>query len=152
LLAFAQVLDEKLVEIAQRFDTPLSSSGCLLATKKSSSCAYWQRWNHLHHLLPGKFHLLMAAVSQAMQQTPRAFSGRESQFKAAHYFFLRRQLGPQYLDLQFSSTIARLCAVSVPNEWARVPPIDDGATPCSLAGAFGFRAVSTRLILLPKFI
>jgi len=76
LLAFAQVLDEKLVEIAQRFDTPLYlvRAVCLLHRKKPSSCAYWQRWNNLHHLLPGKFHLLMAAVSQAMQQTPRACS------------------------------------------------------------------------------
>lgn len=53
LLAFAQVLDEKLVEIAQRFDTPLYlvRAVCLLQRKKPSSCAYWQRWNHLHHLL-----------------------------------------------------------------------------------------------------
>ncbi|MBV8887657.1 MAG: hypothetical protein JO235_27190 [Chroococcidiopsidaceae cyanobacterium CP_BM_RX_35] len=68
LLAFAQVLDQKLVEIAQRFDTPLYlvRAVCLLHRKKPSSCAYWQRWNHLHHLLSGKFHLLMAAVNQAL--------------------------------------------------------------------------------------
>jgi len=70
LLAFARVLDEKLVEIAQRFDTPLYLVRSACYKEKPSSCAYWQRWNHLHHLLPGKFHLLMAAVSQAMQQTP----------------------------------------------------------------------------------
>jgi hypothetical protein len=39
-------------------------------TEKPSSCAYWQGWNHLHHLLAGKFHLVMTAVSQALQQTP----------------------------------------------------------------------------------
>jgi len=102
LLAFAQVLDEKLVEIAQRFDTPLYlvRAVCLLHRKKPSSCAYWQRWNNLHHLLPGKFHLLMAAVSQAMQQTPRACSLVENlNSRLRNYFFLRRQLGPQYLDL-----------------------------------------------------
>jgi len=102
LLAFAKVLDEKLHEIAQRFDTPLYlvRAVCLLHRKKPSSCAYWQRWNHLHHLLAGKFHLLMAAVSQALQQTPRASSLVENlNSRLRNYFFLRRQLGPKYLDL-----------------------------------------------------
>ena len=55
LLAFAAVLDQKLAEIAQRFDTPLYlvRAVCLLHRKKPSSCAYWQRWHHLHHLLAG---------------------------------------------------------------------------------------------------
>ncbi len=102
LLAFAKVLDEKLVEIAQRFNTPLYlvRAVCLLHRKKPSSCAYWQRWNHLHHLLADKFHLLMAAVTQALQQTPRASSLVENlNSRLRNYFFLRRQLGPQYLSL-----------------------------------------------------
>jgi hypothetical protein len=102
LLAFAKVLDQKLLEIAQRFHTPvyLVRAVCLLHRKKPSSCAYWQRWNHLHHLLTGKFHLLMAAVTQAMQQIPRASSLVENlNSRLRNYFFLRRQLGPQYLDL-----------------------------------------------------
>ncbi len=102
LLAFAQVLDQKLVEIAERFDNPLYlvRAVCILHRKKPSSCAYWQRWNHLHHLLSGKFHLLMAAVTQVLQQTPRASSLVENlNSRLRNYFFLRRQLGPQYLDL-----------------------------------------------------
>lgn len=102
LLAFAAVLDQKLADIAQRFDTPLFlvRAVCLLHRKKPSSCAYWQRWNHLHHLLSGKFYLLIEAVSQAMQQTPRASSLVENlNSRLRNYFFLRRQLGPQYLDL-----------------------------------------------------
>ena len=102
LLAFAKVLDEKLLEIALRFDTPLYlvRAVCLLHRKKPSSCAYWQRWNHLHHRLSGKFHLLMAAVNQALQQTPRASSLVENlNSRLRNYFFLRRQLGPKYLDL-----------------------------------------------------
>jgi len=67
----------------------------------------------------------MAAVGDATNPKSQ-FSGRESQFKAAQ--LLRRQLGPSiWTYYSFSSTIARLCAVSVPNEWARVPPIDDRA-------------------------
>lgn len=102
LLAFAAVLDQKLAEIAQRFDTPLYlvRAVCLLHRKKPSSGAYWQRWNHLHHLLAGKFHLLMAAVNQALQQTPRASSLVENlNSRLRNYFFLRRQLGQEYLSL-----------------------------------------------------
>lgn len=102
LLAFARVLDQKLADIAQSFDTPLYlvRAVCLLHRKKPSSTAYWQRWNHLHHLLPGKFHLLIEAVNQAMKQTPRASSLVENlNSRLRNYFFLRRQLGPQYLDL-----------------------------------------------------
>ena len=102
LLAFALVLDEQLAEIAQRFETPLYlvRAVCLLQRKKPSSCAYWQRWNHLHHQLQGKFHLLLAAVTEAMKHTPRASSWVENlNSRLRNYFFLRRQLGPQYLDL-----------------------------------------------------
>ncbi len=102
LLAFAQVLDQKLAAIAQDFNAPeyLVRAVCLLHRKSPSSCAYWQRWNHLHHLLAGKFHLLMAAVNQALQQTPRASSLVENlNSRLRNYFFLRRQLDPQYLDL-----------------------------------------------------
>lgn len=65
LLAFAAVLDQKLADIAQRFDTPLFlvRAVCLLHRKKPSSCAYWQRWNHLHHKLAGKFHLRHASCA-----------------------------------------------------------------------------------------
>jgi len=45
------------------------------------------------------FHLVLAAVKQvAMQQTPRASSLVENLNSRLHYFFLRRQLGPQYLS------------------------------------------------------
>ena len=102
LLAFAKVLDEKLVEIAQRFDTPLFlvRAVCLLHRRKPTSTAYWQRWNQLHHQLPRKLHLVIEAVREAMQQTPRASSLVENlNSRLRNYFFLRRQLGPQYLDL-----------------------------------------------------
>jgi len=102
LLAFVLVLDEQLAEIAQRFGTPLYlvRAVCLLQRKQPSSTAYWQRWNHLHHRLPGKLHLLIKAVSEAMKQTPRASSLVENlNSRLRNYFFLRRQLGPQYLDL-----------------------------------------------------
>ncbi len=64
LLAFAKILDENLVEIAQRFDTSLFliRAVCLLHRRKPTSTAYWTRWNQLHHQLSGKFHLVLEAV------------------------------------------------------------------------------------------
>lgn len=96
------MLDEKLVEIAQRFNTPLFlvRAVCLLHRRKPTSTAYWQRWNQLNHQLSGKFHLVLAAVRQAMQPPPRASSLVENlNSRLLHYFFLRRQLGSQYLAL-----------------------------------------------------
>jgi len=118
LLAFAQVLDEKLVEIAQRFDTPLSSSGCL-ATKKNLFLCLLAALESFAPSITRKVSFNGSRKPGDATNPKSQFSGRESQFKAAQLLFLRRQLGPQYLDLlQFSSTIARLCAVSVPNEWS----------------------------------
>ena len=102
LLAFAQILDEKLADIAQRFESPLYQvrAICQLQGDDQGSPSYWQRWNQLHHHLPGKFHLLVEAVTEAMKQTPRASSLVENlNSRLRNYFFLRRQLGPQYLDL-----------------------------------------------------
>jgi hypothetical protein len=102
LLAFAKVLDEKLDDIAQRFDTPLYliRALCLLQRKKPTSNAYWQRRNQLHAQLSGKFHLLLEAVIETMKQIPRASSLVENlNSRLRNYFFLRRQLGESYLDL-----------------------------------------------------
>jgi hypothetical protein len=102
LLAFAKVLDEKLVDIAQRFEMPLSlvRAVCLLQRRKPTSTAYWQRWTQLHQQLAGKFHPVFEAVTEAMKQTPRTSSLVENlNSRLRNYFFLRRQLGPQYLDL-----------------------------------------------------
>ncbi|CAA9365030.1 hypothetical protein AVDCRST_MAG94-3649 [uncultured Leptolyngbya sp.] len=102
LLAFAKVLDQKLVDIAQCFHTPLHlvRAVCLLHRRKPTSATYWQRWNQLYHQLSGKFHFLLAAVTEAMTHTPRASSLVENlNSRLRNYFFLRRQLGPQYLDL-----------------------------------------------------
>jgi len=68
LLAFAQVLDEKLVEIAQRFDTPLYLVRAVCYKEK----ALFLCLAALESFAPSitrKVSPLMAAVSQAMQQT-----------------------------------------------------------------------------------
>mgnify|MGYP001826981894 CR=1 FL=1 len=48
LLAFAQVLDQKLADIAHKFKISLSQvrEVCLLMKKSLSTNLYWQKWNY----------------------------------------------------------------------------------------------------------
>jgi len=57
LLAFASILDQKLVEIALCFDVPLQKvrDVCLLNRNQPTFNAYWERWNQLHSQLSEKF-------------------------------------------------------------------------------------------------
>ncbi len=90
LLSFAQILDGKLAEIAQRFQVPLYlvRSVCLLPKLTQSTNSYWQTCNQLHHKLPGKFYFLVEAVTQAMKETPRASSMVENlNSRLRNYFF-----------------------------------------------------------------
>jgi hypothetical protein len=102
LLAFAGVLDTKLIAIAHAhaIAEPLVREACLLHRLPSTSAAYWQGWNQLRAKLGDKFHRLFDAVSQAMTQTPRSSSLVENlNSRLRTYFTLRRHLGNSYLDL-----------------------------------------------------
>lgn len=101
-MAFAGIWDEKLAEIAHCFEMPLQKvrDVCLLHRKQITSNAYWERWNQLHRELSGKFHRLMEAVAESLEQIPRASSLVENlNSRLRNYFFLRKQLGPSYLNL-----------------------------------------------------
>ncbi|MFK8185392.1 MAG: hypothetical protein AB8B99_18610 [Phormidesmis sp.] len=102
LLAFAGVVDQKLADIAGAFELPLQlvREVCLLHRKHNTSNAYWKRWNQLHSQLSGKFHGVMKAVGEALEETPRASSMVENlNSRLRNYFFLRRSLGDDYLSL-----------------------------------------------------
>jgi len=102
ILAFAGVLDNKLELIANKLNIPpyWVRQMCLLFRKPSTSTAYWQESNHLHHKLLGNFHSLYEAVQEAMKQTPRASSLVENlNSRLRNYFSLRKQLGHSYLNL-----------------------------------------------------
>ena len=93
LLAFARVLDGKLVAVAQAHDVGehLVRQVCLLHRKASRSTAYWKRWNRLRSKLADKFHLVFDAVANAMAQTPRCSSLVENlNSRLRMYFTLRR--------------------------------------------------------------
>ncbi|MFL5255204.1 MAG: hypothetical protein ACJ8AI_20380, partial [Rhodopila sp.] len=102
LLAFAGVLDTKLIVIAQAhaIAEPVVREACLLHRLPSTSTAYWQGWNRLRAKLGSKFHTLFDAISQTMAQTPRSSSLVENlNSRLRTYFTLRRHLGNSYLDL-----------------------------------------------------
>jgi hypothetical protein len=102
LLAFAEVLDQKLADIAHQFHISLSQvrQVCLLMKKSLSTNVYWQKWNQVYHQLKAKFLPVKEAVESALKSTPRASSLVEIfNSRLRNYFFLRKQLGFDYLDL-----------------------------------------------------
>ncbi len=102
LLDFASVLDDKLTKISQLFNVPLYlvRKVCLLQEQNSQQNSYWANWNQLHDQIGYQFYLLSEAVEQAMKETPRASSLVENfNSRLRNYFFLRRTLGNDYLDL-----------------------------------------------------
>ncbi|MDJ0596343.1 MAG: hypothetical protein QNJ72_41250 [Pleurocapsa sp. MO_226.B13] len=102
LLAFSAVLDEKLTDISQHFNIPLYlvSQVCRIQEPNSQQTAYWSTPNQLHHQIGSQFYLLSEAVEQAMKVPPRASSLVENfNSRLRNYFFLRRTLGNDYLDL-----------------------------------------------------
>ena len=102
LLAFAQIIDQKLAAIAYKFQISLSQvrQVCLLMKESLSTNVYWQRWNQLYKLLSHKFLPVKEAVASAMKSTPRASSLVENlNSRLRNYFFLRKHLNSDYLDL-----------------------------------------------------
>jgi hypothetical protein len=102
LLAFANLIDQKLSQIASSFQIPLSyvREVCLLMKKPLSTNNYWQKWNQLHKKLSHKFWELKQAVEQALKSTPRASSLVENlNSRLRNYFHLRKHLGAEYLEL-----------------------------------------------------
>lgn len=102
LLAFAGVLEEGFTVLASRFQTPLATvqEVCELAGLNPNTPAYWQREGRLRQRLGVRFGPLQEAVRQGMADTPRASSIVENlNSRLRNYFFLRRELGNDYLDL-----------------------------------------------------
>ncbi len=102
LLAFAGVLDERFADIAARFNIPLFLvyAACELQNLDKNLPRYWQRRAHLQKTLPEKFHSIETAVNEVIAEIPRASSIVENlNSRLRNYFFLRRHIGNDYLDL-----------------------------------------------------
>ena len=93
LLAFAEVLDQKLADIAHKFQISLSQvrEVCLLMKKSLSTNVYWQRWNQEN---PATFREIPASkgssrISYEIHPQSQFLSG-EPQFSPQKLFFLEK--------------------------------------------------------------
>lgn len=102
LLAFVEVLYEKLTGIASQFEVSLNAveTICELEGLDKQAALYWQRIAPLQALLKQKFYGIQQSVLAAMAQTPRASSIVENlNSRLRNYFFLRRHIDHRYLHL-----------------------------------------------------
>jgi hypothetical protein len=102
LLAFATRLDQQLEALAQQFTVPTAWVRELLALQSlpRPTTAYWANATALHQLLHDRFFPLQQALAALRHRFHRASSLVENlNSRLRNYFFLRRQIGPAYLDL-----------------------------------------------------
>lgn len=102
LLAFAEHLDRQLDDLAQRLEVDPHLLRDLLAQQAGNPNHpdYWQREAQLHQRAGGRLHQLRQAVERLRRRTVRASSVIENlNSRLRSYFFLRRHLGPDYLEL-----------------------------------------------------
>lgn len=102
LLGFAGILDDRLVEMAEHFNVELYlvHGICELQGRDKRQPAYWQLREQLHHTLGKLYYWVETAVIEAMSDIPRASSLVENlNSRLRNYFFLRRHISNDYLDL-----------------------------------------------------
>ncbi len=102
LLAFAAQLDEDLTSLAVAFDIPVGLARDLfdLQTLDQRQPQRWQKEQRLRRQLGQRFYPLQAALRHVADHVVRASSIIENiNSRLRNYFFLRRQLGNDYLVL-----------------------------------------------------
>lgn len=102
LLAFADQLDRDLQTVADEFEVSLTVVRQVLQMQALDP-NHWRRWHEqsrLREQLGSRFYHLGEAVADVARQTVRASSVIENfNSRLRSYFFLRRHLGPDYLQL-----------------------------------------------------
>ena len=102
LLAFAQRLDLKIERIAQQFHVSpeLVRQVLNLSHINPDTSVYWKKTAELYQKLGKQFYPLQQAIGHMRENFNRASSLVENfNGRLRNYFFLRRQVGPGYLDL-----------------------------------------------------
>ena len=102
LLAFVQPLDEGLATLAARFHVPefLVRELLWVQMRSPKSERRWQRDAVLRRQLGWRYHAVRVGVAQLVRSAVRASSVAENlNSRLRCYFFLRRELGPDYLAL-----------------------------------------------------
>lgn len=125
LLAFADVLDERFADLAERFKVGPDLVGQVaeLQGLDPNRPAYWQREGTLRKALRSLFDPLCQAVREVQATTPRASSLVENlNSRLRNYFFLRRHIGNGYLDLlRFFLNHRRLIRSEIPEREGKTP-------------------------------
>src|SRR5205823_4543307 len=102
LLSFALELDGGLAALAQEYQVPVARAREVLHTQalRVWDRRRWPREARLRERLRGRYHGLSTAVAELAGRVVRASSLVENlNSRLRSYFFLRRQLGPDYLAL-----------------------------------------------------
>jgi hypothetical protein len=102
LLAFASQLDRDLADLAAEFQVGVETARAVLNVEllPLEDPSRWPREAALRSQLGSRHFSLRVAVAQVARQTVRASSLVENlNSRLRNYFFLRRQLGPDYLAL-----------------------------------------------------
>jgi hypothetical protein len=102
LLAFVVALESELVGLAATQQIPVAVAWAMLNTQAQSvwDQTRWQRDGELHKQLGAKYHAVSVAVADIRSRVVRASSVIENlNSRLRGYFFLRRELGSDYLAL-----------------------------------------------------
>jgi hypothetical protein len=125
LLAFARQLDHDLGELAQEFAVPVALVRELFNVQAMHPCqpARWPKEARLRNQLRGRFYALSERVEELAAMVVRASSLVENvNGRLRGYFFLRRQLGSDYLTLlQFFFNHRRFLRSRVPERVGHSP-------------------------------
>ncbi len=100
LLAFAEELDLSLAALAAEHHVPVEVVREVLALLTPRTTPHWQAEATLRRQLGERYHALRTAVATLADHTIRASSVVENiNSRLRNYFFLRRHLSGEYLDL-----------------------------------------------------
>jgi len=102
ILRFVTVVAQALAALAQEFHVAAGTvqALCQLQGLPADDPRRWQQEAELQRQLGARFYPLQRAVQQALAEVVRASSIIENlNSRLRSYFFLRRELGPAYLDL-----------------------------------------------------
>ena len=125
LLAFVADIDLKLENVANEFNVPAYLVRKVYEMNKLDEADYrkWQIAGQLKKKLSYLFHPISEALNEIINNTVRASSVVENfNSRLRNYFFLRRQLGPQYLELlRFFLNHRRFMRSEIPERKGKSP-------------------------------
>ncbi len=125
VLAFAAALDEELAALAADYAVPVATVRSVLHVQAlpGATAQRWQRQAELWQQLGSRYWPLQQAVVAVASRAVRASSVIENlNSRLRGYFFLRRQLGPEYLALlQFFLNHRRLQRSEHPERAGKSP-------------------------------